>query len=101
MNYNTLKKKVKNLKERNQINKALRITYKELYESAIIELRFKNLQVLNLRTELDQLSVFTTDILVKKAIELIIKRFDLDIAIHYRNVTGDNLKGFNQQNEKN
>jgi hypothetical protein len=95
MNYKQLKKKVKELEVRNNTNKGLKTHYKELFETAISELKFKNMQVEILLKELDQIDSFTTDKLVKQVIQLIKTRHVLDISINYRNYNKE-ITGFNK-----
>jgi len=95
MNYKQLRKKIKELEARNNTNKGLKIHYKELFDTAIGELKFKNMQVEILLKELDQIDSFTTDKLVKQVIQLIKTRHVLDISINYRNYNKE-ITGFNK-----
>ena len=60
--------------------------YKELYEVALKELRFKNMKVDYLLSVFDEIEAFTYDKLVKGVIDNAKERNHLDSLIHYREV---------------
>lgn len=83
MNYKKLYKKEKN---RNLYNKEMHEHYKELFETSVWELKFKNMQVDMLVNELEFIQESTNDKLFKNVIDIVLARKINDDMFHSRNL---------------
>jgi len=60
---------------------------KTLLDSSIGELHFALLQILHLKTTLQEIEKMTNDVLVKGVVKNGLERHEMDKLIHYRNLT--------------
>lgn len=83
MNYKKLYKKERNSK---LYHKDMTKHYKELFETSVSELKFKNMQVSMLVWELEFIQEATNDKLVKNVIDIVLARKINDDLFHSRNL---------------
>lgn len=84
----------KDLKRQLEVQKELTTHYQELFETAVKELKFKNMIVEMLENELEFIQTATNDELVKKTIDCVLARKMVDYLFHNRKIweTCDGLK---------
>ena len=77
-----------------EAQKELTTHYKELFTTCVSELKFKNMIVDMLESELEFIQVATNDELVKKTIDVVLARKTVDYLFHNRKIweTCDGLK---------
>jgi len=61
-------------------------TTQDLLNSSVNELRFAMLQILHLKSTLQEIEVMTTDNLAKNIIKNCLERFEMDKLIHTRTI---------------
>ena len=61
-------------------------TTQDLLNSAVNELRFAMLQILHLKSTLQEIEVMTNDVLVKSIIKNGLERHEMDKLIHARTI---------------
>jgi len=59
----------------------------DLLNSSINELRFAMLQILHLKSTLQEIETMTDDTLVKGIVKNALERHEMDKLIHFRNLT--------------